>query len=346
MAPVSHTLEADLRAAREAAKLTIEDIHQETRLATDILKRFESGQLIGDPSFNAVYLKAFARSYGEAVGIRPHKVDAAMEAVKAGTYRGELHPDYVDGSVKAAEDEQSTSKDDASATGETVKPQKASQFPKVDPLPAAIPTGSTAFEGPTPVPYSGARPTRRLQKNVRATSGGSFDTAWGAILGVTVLVVLAVCTILWLLFRSDSPEPDVATTAGADTALTALGDSSISGSSTGQSGAPRLTFPVEVTVVAGGDGLQSFRVTEVPAERRPVWVEPGESVTFSSNRSVVLWGEGGLGMNPNEVTLRFRGYEWNPPPGQILRIDSTYGQTLLDSLHTVFPAGGRPTPQS
>lgn len=346
MAPAAHSLEADLRATREAAELTIEDIHQETRLATDIIQRFEAGQLIGDPSFNAVYLKAFLRSYAEAVGLRPHTVEAAWEATLDGAYRGELHPDFTGNQDSPAEEIVDASAVESEDNDEDAEAGKESRFPKVDPLPPAVVAGSAAFPGPSATPYPGARPTRRLQKQVRPGSGKSFDSAWGAILGVTVLIVVAVLAVLWLLFRKDTPEPDVAALDSSDSVDAAMGDSLATGGASGQSLAPRLLFPIQVSVVAGGDGLQSFRVTESPGEPRPIWVEPGETVSFSSNEGVVLWGESATGLNPEEVTLRFQGYEWRPPQGQILRIDGTYGQTLLDSLHAAFPSGGRTGPQS
>lgn len=336
MASSAQSFEADLRAAREAADVSIEDIHQETRLAADIIKRFEEGKLVSDPSFNAIYLKAFLRSYAEAVGLSANKVEKSWEALQVGAYGGELHPNFESGDDWAVSEDSGNADGDPAAQEEDA-PKKESLFPKVDPLPPATPT-TTAFSSvPKTVPFSASKPTRRLQKKVRKSSGKSFDSAWGAILGVTVLVVLAVFAVLWLLFRDNSPTPDVVNAASTDSIEVATADNTIGGQ---QSEAPLLTFPIEVQVVAGGDGLQSFRVTEIPDERRPIWVEPGETVSFTSDRGVVLWGEGAVGMDPAEVTLRFRGYEWHPPQGQILRIDGTYGQTLLDSLHRVFPNGG------
>lgn len=346
MASATHTLEADLRAAREAADVTIEDIHQETRLDSDVIERFEAGQLIGDPSFNIIYLKAFLRSYAEAVGVPPDKVEAALESVQTGAYRGELHPDYAETNAEPPEEESDLAESESDSTDVETGAQKGTSFPKVDPLPPAKSAASAAFSGSSTVPDPGSKPTRRLQKKVRAGSGRSFDTAWGAILGVTVFVVLAVLTVLWLLFRGDSSEPDTAGSDAPESEEVTTGDNLAADEPSGQSVAQRLSFPIEVTVVAGGDGLQSFSVTEVPDEQRLVWVEPGETISFTSNQGVVLWGEGAMGLNPEEVTLRFQGYEWRPPQGQVLRIDSTYGQTLLDSLHAAFPRGGRAARQS
>ena len=64
----SGTFEADLRATREARGLSLDDIQQQTRIPVDVLRRFEAGDLVGDPTFNQVYLKAFLQSYAKAVG--------------------------------------------------------------------------------------------------------------------------------------------------------------------------------------------------------------------------------------------------------------------------------------
>jgi hypothetical protein len=154
---------------------------------------------------------------------------------------------------------------------------------------------------------------------------------------VTVVVVLAVATALWLLFRDPTPEPEIEEIAAADTAQVAPEDSAAVAPQA-PSSAPALQLPISVTVVAGGDGLQNFRVTEAPNERLGHWVEPGDTVTFESSEALTLWGEGAEGMDPAEVTLRLQGFEWRPPAGQVLRITAEGGQRLLDSLATVRAA--------
>ena len=135
-----HSFETDLLAAREAADVTIEEIQQETRLATDILKRFEAGLLIGDPSFNAAYLKSFLRSYANAVGLGPKKVEAALEAVQRGTYKGELHPSYAGSAGGVTDEEEPTSPtfDSGHMDADYVAPQDPA-FSEEDPLPPDIP---------------------------------------------------------------------------------------------------------------------------------------------------------------------------------------------------------------
>jgi hypothetical protein len=94
---------------------------------------------------------------------------------------------------------------------------------------------------------------------------------------------------------------------------------------------PRLAMPIRVTVTAGGDGLQNFRVTAEPDQRLGHWIEPGQSMTFESPTAVTLWGEGAEGLS-GEATLDLQGVRWSPADGRVLRIDAQTGQRLLDSL--------------
>lgn len=63
------SIEARLRAAREARGLSLTDVQQETRIPADVLQRLEDGRLLGDASFNPVYLKALLKAYAGAVGL-------------------------------------------------------------------------------------------------------------------------------------------------------------------------------------------------------------------------------------------------------------------------------------
>ncbi len=88
------SFEDDLRAAREARGLSLPEIQDQTRIPVDVLRRFESGELVRDPTYNEVYLKAFLQSYSKAVGISPSKTVAAFAEQKGGRYNGSLHPDF------------------------------------------------------------------------------------------------------------------------------------------------------------------------------------------------------------------------------------------------------------
>lgn len=357
------SLEADLRAARESAGVSVEEIQHETRIPADVVHRFEEGKLLNDPAFNDVYLKAFLRAYAGAVGLMPSQVIEAYSAVRSGTYRGELGGEDHTTEEEPAESPAPISEPEAREEPAPAEvPQAAS--PQADvpgakapsaeaSRPASPPRGpapavAALSQSPEPKPPATPVPPEPASKHrvgtpLTGSAARSFDRSWGTIIVVTVVVVVAVAGVLWLLFRDTAPEPEGETVVAADT-VGAEGAAPIDTLETEQpepASGPALSLPIRVTILAGGDGLQAFRTTEIPDARRPYWVEPGDELSVESDEGVILWGEGAEGMDPDEVTLRWQGFEWKPQEGQVLRITPATGQRLLDSLQT---AGARRLP--
>ncbi|MDX1420813.1 MAG: helix-turn-helix transcriptional regulator [Rubricoccaceae bacterium] len=358
------SLEADLRAAREAAGVSVDEIQQETRIPADVVQRFEAGKLLNDPAFNDVYIKAFLRAYARAVGLSPGDVSEAYSATRAGTYRGLGVAPQAPAAVSA---EDAGAPDLAPEEGaEAVRespglPEDDAPEPTPEETEAPPPKPPAATEGtapavaalaqapePEPKPRPAAPPPEpsarsRVGMPAARSAGRSLDRSWGTIIGATVVVVLVVAGVLWLLLRDPAPEPASVSGVEADTvgAEGAPPADTLDASPPAPAEGPPLALPIRVTVLAGGDGLQAFRTTEIPDARRPYWVEPGNELTFESDEGVILWGEGAEGMDPSEVTIRWQGFEWAPQPGEVLRITPANGQRLLDSLQT---AGARRLP--
>lgn len=331
----SGTFEADLRATREARGLSLQDIQQQTRIPVDVLKRFESGDLVGDPTFNQVYLKAFLQSYAKAVGLSPSAVTGALADQEAGRYTGALHPDYDPASAPPPPAESKPETPERTGTGPTPPPA-------VQALRETTPTPATR----TPrKPVSKAAPSARVNRPSVPSARRSFDKNWTTILGLFgAFVVLLALAFYFLIFRDDAPEADtevVTTTDGEQTPIDSVGVGAAA------TAGPRLQLPIEVTLTAGGDGLQSFRVTADDDSRRPYWIEVGNSESFQADSLLILWGE-----DPNqefsEATVEFQGLRFTPPSGRPFQIDRTNGQQVLDSLSAAPasappPAGPAPT---
>ena len=324
-------MEHDLRAIREAYDVSLDTVEHETRMPPDILRRFEAGQLIGDANYNEVYLRNLLRSYAKALGISHQEVEKAYEATKSGAYDGSLRRLYLEG-------------DDPSA----VEPPR----PTEGPAPAVAALGSKGAKRPekraeeAPVRPNEHFPKERVKSaKTSAAAVKPIEKSWGMVIAGTVIGVLAIGAVLWFLFRD--PEADVepveqpvaADTSAAETAA----DTTAAAAPTPADlpPAPQLATPIAVTLVAEGGALQGFRVTEAPDVRRPYWLEQGAEQTFQSEEEVVLWGQGedpeGLS---SAVRLRMQGFEWDPPDGQVVRIDRARGQALLDSLHRAQAQGG------
>lgn len=331
--PSATAFETDLRAARDARGTTLDQIQQQTRIPVDVLRRFEEGHLLQDETYNDVYLRAFLKSYAQAVGLSQADTLAAYELHRAGRYDGRLQPGYE------PSDEPPPVTPPALATPEADIPDASPDAPlgsTAPPAPAAPAVEALRQQAPTVArsstpPVTGTRVSRPAVPGARR----SFDKNWGTILGFFVVFVLLLGGALWaLVFRGgDAPENDVPLTATGDAA--AIDSAGIGAGAA--AGGPRLQLPIRVSVAAGGDGLQSFRVTADGGDRRPYWINAGESQVFSGDSVLVLWGEGDS-FSFDEAILELQGQRWTPRSGQPVRLDPQRGQALLDSLAQA-PAG-------
>ena len=75
----------ELRAAREAQGISLEEIAQKTMISIDVLRALEAGNTSGLP---AAYVRAFLREYAERVGLDPNIVTATLRAVVSALNRG------------------------------------------------------------------------------------------------------------------------------------------------------------------------------------------------------------------------------------------------------------------
>ena len=216
--PTGTSFEADLRAAREAADLSLDDIQQKTRLPVHVLQRFEEGELIGDPTYNEVYLKAFLQSYAKAVGVPTSAVSSAYAAYQKGAYDGSLHPSYKP-AAPASEPAPPASAPPVRDTDAAGAPAAASPTPADVPPASDVPPAVQALQqAPAAPPRSALGPKpqtlaqARVNRPVVPSAKRSFDKNWGTILGLFgVLVVALAAALYFLVFAGDSepePEPD------------------------------------------------------------------------------------------------------------------------------------------
>lgn len=344
-APVP-AFEDDLKAAREARQRTLDDVQQETRIPVNVLRRFESGELASDSTYNTVYLKAFIQSYAKAVGVSQSAAVEAFEAARSGAYNGQLAPDYdpktaPKQTAPAPPVADAVPGDAAPPSIRAAKPPATPERPAADVRASAAPASPvTALSAPSSAeaaapaaPVAGARVVRPSVKGARR----SYDKNWTTIIGLTVAVVLVLAGVIYMLFRGDdAPETD---TLVASSGVAAQIDSAGVGAGAA-AGGPQFQLPISVTVAATGDGLQSFRVSEDGA-RAPYWVNSGESQTFTADSSLTLWGEGS-GAFFSDAVIELQGIRWTPADGQAVVIDPARGQALLDSLAAAGTAAPAP----
>ena len=95
---------SDLRRIREARTLTLEALHEETRIPLSVLEDFEETGLFDNPMFNRVYLRSLARTYALFIGIPTKAMLEALDAALLDNYKGSLAQVYLaDASTKPSD---------------------------------------------------------------------------------------------------------------------------------------------------------------------------------------------------------------------------------------------------
>ncbi len=127
----------DLCSIRRAHGVSLTDIHEATRMAYDLIKRFEHDALIDHPQFNRVYIRLFVRGYATRIGIDSGRALEAFELAMKGEYDGSLAREYLETSGEAPSDKEP--EPEAEASGEEPEPSEPEDAPpaKADPAPPA-----------------------------------------------------------------------------------------------------------------------------------------------------------------------------------------------------------------
>ena len=95
----------DLRRIRRARGVSLADIHDATKMAYDMIKRFEHDALINYPQFNRVYLRLFVRGYAENLDMDVEMTLEALELAIKGQYAGSLAKAYLGESEEKTREE-------------------------------------------------------------------------------------------------------------------------------------------------------------------------------------------------------------------------------------------------
>lgn len=89
-------LARDLRRVRESRNITVEDLHDETKIPQGLIEAFEDKALFDHPQFNRVYLRSFVRTYANVIGIEADAAISALEEALSDRYTGSLVVEYLD----------------------------------------------------------------------------------------------------------------------------------------------------------------------------------------------------------------------------------------------------------
>lgn len=332
---------ADLREIREARSVTLDDLHDGSKIPRGLLKSFEEDGLFDHPMFNRVYLRSFVRTYAEMVDVSPALALAALDEALEGDYQGRLGSEYlgrkkpaVAASLhpKAAEeppaDEPPVGKDRPGFEKEAVTgaerealdpdeeappaPAKAHEAPSPEPAaPAeAKPEASPPAKEPAPPPRPASTrpaeasrpvPERPARQRPVPPEEGVLSSNKGWLYAAGGVVLLA--ALIWgLLQLLGGEDPQ------QDLTATPVVDSAETPAPAEPEPAPppiTVSLPLDVRVISDGAPVQGIRLTVDDDVRRPYWIEANEAMDFTvQNRIVIEDTREGLG-----------------PPGQLENIE-------------------------
>ena len=86
----------DLSAIREKRNVSLEALRDATKVYPNVILQFEEDGLKDHPLFNALYVRAFIRSYAQALGISAEEVLHAYDEALEGSYKRQLAIEHLD----------------------------------------------------------------------------------------------------------------------------------------------------------------------------------------------------------------------------------------------------------
>ena len=158
----------DLRRIRRDRGVSLADIHDATKMAYDMIKRFEHDALIGHSQFSKVYLRLFVRGYAEYLNMDVEMALEAFELAMKGRYTGSLAQAYLG---EPEEEHQEESPKQKKKTG-----RKEPAAPGPDQVTEATPSAQTEQESAKIPHEESAEPTRQGDSEV-ADSGATVSAA-------------------------------------------------------------------------------------------------------------------------------------------------------------------------
>lgn len=325
-AETGRRLARDMRRIREAHNLTVDDIHDETKIPVSLIQAFENTGLFDHPQFNRVYLRSFMRTYAQVVGIEAEVALDALEEALAGRYAGSLAAEYLDeqpdaegvSSEPAAEEgDEITKKPTEPTDEETWAPREeeardhrrpsedeATREEREPPIVSttADAAGSSQAERDeeeadedwsSQSPPSGSKAAAAAARPARSRTRSSYKGADRRgvdrrwIIAGAMIVVVGV--IVWILVSMLGDGEPTATEpiAAADTAQ--VEDTT----QTQEPLTPAIDLPaigdsIDIHIIASEDAVDPIRVTVDDDLRRPYWIDQGDSMAFHPANRIVI----------------------------------------------------------
>lgn len=317
----------DLRAIREARSVSLEEIHDQSKIPMDLLEGFERDALFSHSSYNLVYLRSLMRTYVEPLELDEAVALGALEAAWEGQYNRELAVEYL-GMAAPSAPPPPAEEPAPSAAKKPAAPASKTRATKPPPTPAHKRGNPDAAKPDVTRQAATTRKTATAPApRARAYEDRPDRKPWLlAALGVLGLVLVGWAVTSFFTGGDDAPDeqpPEEVAVAETDTAAAPPAPPAPTRP------AAVLGSPMQVVITAkpSSDGLQEIRVKVDEEIRRPYWIEPGESETFTPQDRITIIND------LDDATITLDGFAYPTDrldaEGRIV-IDRASGQAHLD----------------
>jgi cytoskeletal protein RodZ len=295
------SLGKDLAAIRKKLDLSLEEIHQATKIPLHILESIEDDSIFEGLDQNATYIRSYVRSYAKKLEIDEERTIRALDQAERGTYSGILRDDSETGTIPKF-------------TGKPRKPSVPDSEEKPETEPEEEDAGDIAeepvSEGPSHRPDAPNKVTETpsvhsvdwVDMGRRFTPLRSPSRIWVG-LAVIFIAIISVIGIYFFFMQgpadtetSAESQPPATTTEAVEPDSLQL---NLSGQDEGTDTVQRTqTQPAEtlsdtlsLVIYAAYEKLEPVRVyTDVLSSLNPYWIELGEAVRFKFVNTIRIRG--------------------------------------------------------
>ena len=342
-------LARDLRRIRSDREVSIDDIHRETMLATELIERFESDALFDHPSYNEVYLRSFVRTYAGCIDIEPEEAVEALDAALNETYTNQLAATYLDEdpiappSTSIEGDKQESGQPDESEVVSASSEDIPADAEPSDASVRASPPEGDREANPSPMKPSGDTSTESSSNaqpdEDKSTSPWADQSA--VLIGIAVVVVFVAGMLVLTGIDQNGEEASNAPDNSEELAVNSHepdseeADPENTADPADDADQPtpasiELGDTLKITVVAEEGAISPIRVQRDDDLRRPYYIEEGEGAVFPTETVVILEDQ------LDDIQLLLEGYEFptdmRDDQGRIV-IDRETAEAFADTLH-------------
>ena len=275
---------SDLRRIREERGLTLEALHEETKIPLSVLQDFEETGLFDNPMFNRVYLRSLVRTYALFVDISSKVALEGLDEALLDSYKGRLAIAFL--GEKPPEDEEMPEPEAPEAEAlEPETPEAEAEEPQEKPVvktPAAQEKVKTPAKTTPPLLTTasswGSRSPGSRRRLVDIKEHASY-TQWILIVGVVFAFSAAIWAVIALIDRPDGAEQQqavVVDTSAVDTTdVVPL--------------RPKITIGDTLDfVVVAAQKVERIHITRDEDARRPYWIEEGRANAYPALDRIIL----------------------------------------------------------